>query len=135
MADPEKVQDILGRMREGASMREACKAVGVPNPTFMLWVDSDPELAEQYARARDSMYDAIADDLTNIADTEPAVMDAAHVAHAKLRIDTRKWLLSKRAPKKYGDRLELAGDPLAPVVHQITRRVVDAKAPDDDDQP
>ncbi len=28
----------------------------------------------------------------------------------RVRIDTRKWLLSKMAPKRYGDRLELAGD-------------------------
>ena len=37
------------------------------------------------------------------------------VDRSKLMIDTRKWLLSKLLPKKYGDRTVLAGDPDAPL--------------------
>jgi hypothetical protein len=32
--------------------------------------------------------------------------DAVEVAHARNRLDTRKWLASKLAPRKYGDRVE-----------------------------
>lgn len=28
----------------------------------------------------------------------------------KLRVDTRKWIMSKLKPKKYGERLELDGN-------------------------
>ena len=43
-----------------------------------------------------------------------------------LQIDTRKWLLSKLAPKKYGDKIELSGDKDNPLmIQQIKRIVVD----------
>src|SRR6266436_2431319 len=32
--------------------------------------------------------------------------DKPEVAHARNRLDTRKWLASKLAPRKYGDRVE-----------------------------
>lgn len=133
MADQDKAQAVLDEMRKGHSMRAACVAVGVPNSTFLGWVESSPELAEQYARARDSMIDAIADDTMNIADEMPLMhpetgaIDSAAVAHQRLRVDTRRWLLSKLAPKKYGDRVEVAGDPDAPMIHRIVRTIVDPK--------
>jgi len=43
------------------------------------------------------------------------------IERAKLQVDTRKWLLSKMAPKRYGDRLELAGDKDAPLAITVRR--------------
>jgi hypothetical protein len=34
-------------------------------------------------------------------------------------VDTRKWLLSKALPKIYGDKVTVAGDRNAPLVHEI----------------
>lgn len=33
------------------------------------------------------------------------VADHEHIQRSKLRVDSRKWLLSKMMPKKYGDRV------------------------------
>jgi hypothetical protein len=46
------------------------------------------------------------------------------VQKQKLRMDTRKWLLSKMAPKKYGDKLELSGDDKSPLTIQRIERVI-----------
>lgn len=35
------------------------------------------------------------------------VPDHEHMARSRLRIETRKWYLSKLAPKKYGERVEI----------------------------
>jgi hypothetical protein len=43
--------------------------------------------------------DALAEDLLEIADN-----DDADVNRARLRVDTRKWLMSKIAPKRFGDK-------------------------------
>ena len=45
------------------------------------------------------------------------------VNRAKIRIDTRKWLMSKLNPKKYGDKLDLTSDnkALAPTNITIVR--------------
>jgi hypothetical protein len=41
-----------------------------------------------------------------------------------LRMEGRKWSLSKMAPKKYGDKLELSGDEHAPVSIERIERVI-----------
>ena len=43
------------------------------------------------------------------------VKDSVSVNHARLRIDTRKWYASKLKPKKYGDRIAVAGEPDNPL--------------------
>jgi hypothetical protein len=37
------------------------------------------------------------------------------LGHRKLQIETRLKLLAKFNPKKYGDRIALAGDPASPI--------------------
>lgn len=56
---------------------------------------------------------------------EEKVITADMIERAKLQIDARKWRLSKMAPKRYGDRLELAGDPEAPIQTKLVIEVVD----------
>lgn len=115
---------VLRRMESGMSGNKSCREAGVPVRTFLDWVDADEELAAQYARAREDMHDAIAQEIMDISDEEPAMVvdqngvaryDSAGVQHQRLRVDSRKWLLSKVAPKKYGERLALAGDEEAPL--------------------
>jgi len=42
-------------------------------------------------------------------DVEYNVEDREVTSRSKLRVETRKWLMSKLAPKKFGDKLELGG--------------------------
>lgn len=48
---------------------------------------------------------------TTKADGKTEVVTGDMVDRARLQIDTRKWLMSKLKPKKYGDRTTLQGDP------------------------
>lgn len=127
---------ILELMKLGPaeSLADACRQSGVSVGQFLTWVEKDDkELKDKYARARVALMDRMAEGLIDIADTQPALLpngaiDSAAIAHQKLRIDTRKWLLSKLAPKKYGDKLELTGDPDRPLaIQKIERVVVDPK--------
>ena len=104
---------VVGFIHGGMSLRRAAEAAGVPTSTFLRWCSEDTDLADRYARARDSMIDAMADDLLTIAD-KPAA-DSVEAQKHRLQVDARKWLLSKLAPKRYGDRLEVAGDKDAPL--------------------
>lgn len=74
--------------------------------TIMRWVNRHPEFRDQYARAKASQIEAIVDEIIDIADTPPKDHYDTHedISRAKLRIDTRKWLASKLAPKIYGDQ-------------------------------
>lgn len=108
-------QAVLQGMRDGLSAFKACQAAGVPQSTFNRWVDADAKLAEDYAHAREDLIERMANEVLELADSEvPETGDGKRdwqaIQQRKLQVDSRKWLLSKLAPKKYGDRLELAGD-------------------------
>jgi hypothetical protein len=121
-----KADAVMAAVASGMSLRSASKETGVPVQTFLDWCTADPDLAGQYARARDTMIDAMVDETMRLADEPPSTnpitgaIDSASVAKQRLQVDTRKWLLSKLAPKKYGDRLEVAGDPTAPLKADLT---------------
>jgi hypothetical protein len=91
------------------------------------WSAKDPALSERIARAREMGFDAIAEEALLIADTPEwgltesvgpngqTVTKADMLGHRKLRIETRLKLLAKWDPKKYGDRIALAGDKENPI--------------------
>ena len=76
----------------------------------------------------------MASDILDIADrpvgsTDSGATDSGAVADKKVQIDTRKWLLSKLAPKKYGDKLELSGDKENPL--HVKQTIDASKLPTD----
>lgn len=118
----QQIAMILASMEEGLSLRQSCKEVGISVSVFLRWVDSDIELQEQYARARARLLDVQAEELEDIGDQAVMAENAVQVAGLRLKADNRKWLLSKLAPKKYGDKIAVGGaDDLAPV--QVVTRI------------
>ena len=112
----EVADKILEGLAEGMTLREVCRQDGMPREsTVRLWVLDDRDgFAAQYALAREIGYQAMADELLEISDDGrndwierdgEAVYNGDHVARSRLRVDTRKWLLSKALPKVYGDKV------------------------------
>lgn len=102
---------VCDGMLDGLSLRKSCIKSGVTISTFLRWVSEDEALAEHYTRAREMLLEHMREDLETIADeaipsTASGSLDSAAVAKQRLQVDTRKWLLSKLAPKKYGDKVE-----------------------------
>ena len=140
--DRRKIADLVfDGMRSGMSAFKACQGAGVNQSTFNLWLNQDAEMAAEYARAREDLIELLANETMAIADQafeeieehtvdgdgKPVVLKKkvpVDVQRAKLQVDTRKWLLSKLAPKKFGDKLELSGDPDRPLAIQKIERVV-----------
>lgn len=73
--------------------------------TVRRWAADRESFSPQYAKARESGYQGMADELLEIADDK-----SGDPARDRLRLDTRKWLLSKALPKVYGDKLQHTGD-------------------------
>jgi hypothetical protein len=120
---------VLSGMRGGLSAFKSCQAAGVPHSTFMEWLKADAELADNYARAREDLIERIANEVMELSDADVGLQpdgkkDWAAVQKHRLQVDTRKWLLSKLAPKKYGEKIEVSGDPANPLVQRIERVVV-----------
>ena len=111
---------VLVGMAKGLSAYKASQAARMPHSTFLLWVSEDESLADRYARAREDLIEHMAAETLAIADapvgsTEHGTTDSGAVAKQRLQVDTRKWLLSKLSPRKYGDQLTLSGDSNAPI--------------------
>lgn len=88
--------------------------------TVQSWLAKHEEFSDQYARAcqirQEELFDEIfeiADDGSNdwmdrqVGDQTVEVVNQEAIQRSKLRIDTRKWALSKMNPKKYGEKLDL----------------------------
>ena len=91
---------ICDKLTEGVSLRKLCMSDEFPNAsTVYVWLDRFPEFAEKYARAREAATEDMLEDLLEIAD-DPK-MDAQE---KRVRIDTRKWVMGRLKPKKYGDK-------------------------------
>jgi hypothetical protein len=104
---------ILARIAAGDSLRKICKPKTMPaESTVRLWATEDRNgFSAQYTRAREAQMDALAEDILEIADGE------GDVNRARLRVDTRKWLMSKIAPKRFGEKRshELSGPNGGPI--------------------
>ena len=110
---------ICVRLANGETLRSICRRKGFPaESTVRAWALDDFEgFYAQYARARDLGLDAIADETMEISDTARLdqktkrgpngveVTTGDMVERSKLQVDTRKWYLSKLAPKRYGERM------------------------------
>jgi hypothetical protein len=118
----ELADEICARIADAQSMRTICKADDMPcKATVFNWLRTNKEFLDQYTRAKEESADAMQEDMLDIADDgindwmdvnaggdEDASwkINSEHVQRSKLRIDSRKWLMSKLQPKKYGDKIQ-----------------------------
>lgn len=130
--EKERIFDsICSEIAEGVPLREICRRKGMPSYGAIYdWMDSDSKKASRFARAREDGFDAIAEKCLSIADEDPGTTvnggtDSGAVQHQKLRVETRLKLLAKWSPKRYGEKLELAGDKASPVSIVLKRYAED----------
>lgn len=112
---PEMAARICAEIGAGAKLKDICKAEDMPcDRTVYRWLASHDEFSQQYARAMENRAHAMAEEILEISDESGfdvsingegiPIVNGETINRAKLRVDTRKWLMSKMAPKKYGDR-------------------------------
>lgn len=122
---------------EGLSLRKALKKVHVGSETFYKFIDSDLEYQKQYARACEDRAEFIFDEIFDIADDntmdvkiidtklgEVEITDNDVIQRAKLKVDARKWALSKMNPKKYGDKIEVDQNNSGEITVNINNNIV-----------
>ena len=97
---------VLSDIAIHGSVRQALRENHCGKDTFYLRLRGDAEAQERYARAKLQGMESVADEIMEIADECELSSDA--VAKARVQIDSRKWLLSKLLPKRYGEKLDVA---------------------------
>ena len=112
---------ICQRIAGGEYLKDICADPRMPGKTTVhRWMAVTPTFRAAYVRAREAQMEGWADDVLEIADDASGdyvertaqdgsverVYDPEVVQRAKLRIDTRKWLMSKLAPR-YADKVNV----------------------------
>jgi transposase-like protein len=129
---PEIAAAICERIVAGESVNRICRDEDMPDKsTVYRWLARHEDFSDKYVRAKAQQADMMSEELLEIADDgtndtyvdEDGLPRTNHdvIARSKLRVDARKWLMSKLLPKKYGDKLELSGNKDAPLTVQVVR--------------
>lgn len=120
-------ETICKRIALGESVRKIVKDDDMPSSSMIYrWLlDEDKkEFWEQYEKAINARAELMFEELLEIADdgtndyveilndsggtiTTP---NKEHVQRSRLRVDTRKWYLSKIMPKKFGDKMDVTSN-------------------------
>jgi hypothetical protein len=120
----ELADKVCEKIAQGYSMRTVCAPNDMPSiSTLFKWIREKPEFSQQYARATEERTEAMAEDILDIADdgsndlmtiqkgdNSYEIENKEVTNRSRLRVDTRKWLMAKMKPKKYGEKLDLTSD-------------------------
>jgi len=128
---------ICSRMAQGESLRSICRSDGMPAlGSVFRWVADDLRFREQYEAAMAQRAEGLFEEILEIADSsvgDTTVVDGVSksnfevVARSRLRVDARKWMLSKMLPKKYGDKLAIGGAEDMPPVKLMSNDALETK--------
>lgn len=129
---------ILSDVAAGEPTRKAIVAHGGDTKGFYALIGCDADVGKRYAHAKLCGLERLADEIIEIADDgsgdvetrtnaqgeEYEAQNTEFTARSRLRVDSRKWLLSKLVPKRYGDRIDLGSDPDRPLITKVVREIV-----------
>lgn len=111
-------RQICSQIAVGRSVTKICSAEDMPGSTTVFrWLAERDDFRLLYARAKEDMVVALGEEILDISDAAEddtievtndkgvtyTQVNHAAVQRARLRIDTRKWLMSKLVPRKYGE--------------------------------
>jgi hypothetical protein len=115
-------------MKDGMTARKAAAMHGVPISSVWDWCHANPVWLGQYEEARGALYRHWEEDIVEISDEQHVgqivkdkmlgreIETRDMTDHRRLRVESRKWLLSKLKARQYGDKLALGGaDDLPPI--------------------
>ena len=116
---PELVNEICSTIASSSKgISRLCKdnLIWPTKETIFAWLKTYGDFSDQYARAKRLQIEVMVDEIIEIADDSSQdniinkqgqiICNNESINRARLRIDTRKWIASKLAPKIYGDKID-----------------------------
>lgn len=113
--------EICSLIASGNSLRRVCMLENMPaKTTIFRWLRERKEFRDNYEVAVNERTEDDVEDIRDIADdgsndfqeqmekdgSTTLRLNSENIQRSRLRVDTRKWIASKRLPKKYGERIE-----------------------------
>lgn len=112
------VNDICSLISEGSSLNKAIPLIvekygKFERGTFYDWIDLNQDWRHKYARAIETRaevkFESIEADYLEQPQRDPETgkIDTGWVQLQRLKIDAKKWELSKLNPRKYGEKVNI----------------------------
>jgi hypothetical protein len=124
---PELETSVLNAIESGDTLRQAAEKQGISASAIIRHVQANKDFAKHYARVieerTDADFESLADVITQAPVSTQFGVDSGWVQWQRVRVDTLKWMLSHRNPKKYGENSNLN------VNVQVTRMIVQDDEP------
>ena len=110
--------EIIEKMESGKTLSEICRDEKMPHRgTVIRWSQSDRcGFRDRYEKAQDIRALTMVDEIIDIADNSNG-----ETARDRLRVDARKWIVSKLIPK-YSDKGDGPTDIAAVIAEALIRR-------------
>jgi len=113
----ELFDQIITEITEESKSIRAALVNKMSSQTFYRLLEDEVK-AKRYTRACEVRADNMAEDMLNISDSVEddiivledgrEVVNNNVIQRDRLRVDTRKWLLAKMNPKKFGDKIDMS---------------------------
>ncbi len=110
--------ELCRRIAEGETILAMAGKDGFPSQSAVYSeLRRDPDFAKEYELAREWQLTAWEDEIIELANDSSndrlpdGRIDVDHIARMKLVVNTKQWIMARRNPRKYGDRVsaELSG--------------------------
>lgn len=113
--------DIIDRLWKGETLTAICAEIGVRPRTVRDWTDRYEDFGKAYEAAMVGGAHALIDQTLEIVDNLEEKPESR-----KVRAWQRFEMAKRKAPKVFGDRVQLSGDPDAPL-QGMSREQIDAR--------
>lgn len=105
------IEAICARVANCETLQSIANDLVMSKGSLIVWLAGYPD---QYTRAREAQAETLVEDLLQIADDgkNDTYLDSEGnertdhdvIARSRLRVEARKWLAGKMAPKRYGEK-------------------------------
>ncbi len=139
---PENIDLICELTATGWSVRQIAAQLKCDPAAIRQWRREDGVFAEKFHLAKQEQMYWFAEEIIEISDNGSndwmhreleaggieTIPDIEHLNRSRMRIDTRKWLMAKMAPRWFGDRVEHTHTGTVDVVQSVEDRRKRARA-------
>jgi hypothetical protein len=96
---------VINEIGQGRTLTASCDLANITIPAFKRYVDQDETLKDLYADAVERGNDALTDALLDVQNH--AIYGHTDSKMAAIQSKNIQWVLSKRDPKRFGERIEI----------------------------
>jgi hypothetical protein len=121
MTYPRRAERVCRRLAAGESLEAICAHEDMPTlETVRGWMLDSPDFHARYLRAKQILAERLTEEVVAIADNLGEGASEAETRRQRLRIEARKWTVSRLAERPFAREAEIPTAGQAPVLVEFS---------------